>query len=111
MRDEAATDGLVPIGLFGVGADHEPLGRPRSLVAFALSVGATTTSLTRRFPRTVRYRPGRPERRGGLTIGVAELFGLHVVPTAVSRWDAGSTPCGFDGGAGGGLVEMVLFAA
>ncbi len=70
MRDETAADGLVPVGLFGVEADHEPL-RPRSVVPVAVAAGADGDFLDPQVPGdgAIAARPG--QCGGGLAVGVA----------------------------------------
>ena len=84
MSDELPADGFVAFGLFGVVADHEPL-RPGTFIAVARATWCDRDFLDPQVPRDgpVAARPG--QRRGGLTVGVAELLGVDVVPATAGQ--------------------------
>ena len=78
VRDEVGPDLLVTLGLFGVVADHEPLGSG-ALVAVAVPAGGDRDFLDPQVVGHGAVAPGAGQRAGGLGVGVARLLGVDVV--------------------------------
>ena len=84
VRDEPAADGGVPVGLFGVVADHEPL-RPRTVVTITQAAGRDRDLLDPQVARDGAVAAGSGLCGGGLAVGVAQLLGVDVVPTTTGQ--------------------------
>jgi len=78
---EPVADRGVAVGLFGVVADHEAL-RPRAFVAVAGAAGGDGDFLDPQVPRDGAIPAGAGQCGGGLSVGVAKLLGVDVMPTA-----------------------------
>jgi len=79
VRDEPVADRGVPVGLFGVVADHEPLC-PGTVVAVAMTAGGDRDFLDAQVAGHGAVAARSGQRRGGLAVGVVEFLGVDVVP-------------------------------
>ena len=70
MGDEVGPDDFVAFGLFGVVADHEPLGSG-PVVAVAFPTGSDVYFLDSQVAGDDRVPAGPGQRCGGLGVGVA----------------------------------------
>ena len=84
VRDEVGADLLVALGLFGVVADHEPLGAG-AVVAVAVPAGGDRDLLDPQVVGDGAVAAGAGQRGGGLGVGVAQLLGVDVVPAAAGQ--------------------------
>jgi hypothetical protein len=84
---QVGSHGGVAICLFGVVADREP-HRPCALVAVAVAAGRDVYLFDPQVAGHGAVPAGAGQRGGGLGVGVAQLLGVDVVPTAArfSRW-------------------------
>ena len=74
----------VAVGLFGVVADHEPLGAG-TVVAVAVPAGGDRDLLDPQVVGHGAVAAGSGQRGGGLGVGVAQLLGVDVVPAAAGQ--------------------------
>ena len=84
MGDQVGADLLVAVGLFGVVADHEPLGAG-AVVAVAVPAGGHRDFLDPQVVGHGAVAAGSGQRGGGLGVGVAQLLGVDVVPAAAGQ--------------------------
>jgi len=83
VAGQVRPDGGVTLALFGVVADHEP-HRPGTLVTVAVPAGGDGDLLDPQVPGHGGVAARAGQRGGRLDVGVAQLLGVDVVPTAGS---------------------------
>ena len=84
VGDQVGADPLVAVGLFGVVADHEPLGA-RAAVAVAVPARGDRDLLDPQVVGHGAVAAGAGQRGGGLGVGVPQLLGVDVVPAAAGQ--------------------------